>query len=201
MRSTSGDEEHLEESTSSGRRVARALALLVGGCREAPEDPLREAFEKADPTAWVTVLDPERAAPGFTLTLFRRRIPMPMDRSGRIVHARPEVRAVGRARLTRDCGLHLTGMDDAVRAYHWDGEPRFRYVLPEGEFPHHDRIQLANGSYLFPTRSDSTRSDALVEVDESGHEAWRWKRAAPAPPTAEEERFREQQLRRIGDVQ
>jgi len=168
---------------SSNRRRAAlratcALALLVAACHEAPpEDPLRKALMKADPTAWVTVLDPERSSPGYTLTLFRRRIPMLIDRSGRIVHAWPDLRALGRARLTRDCDLYLIGMDDAIQAWSWDGEPRFRYELAAGEFPHHDLIQLANGSYLFPVRSDSTRSDALVEVDPSGREVWRWRLA------------------------
>jgi len=172
----------MQLGTRSRVTLAGGLALLlllvvafVG--RDAPEaeaDPIRLALDVADPPSWIGVLDPERATPGYTLTLFHRRIPMLLDLSGRIVHAWPDVRVYGRARLGRDGSLYLITPDDAIEAYDWEGRLRFRYALPEGHFPHHDVIRLASGSYLFPAREKGALGDYLLEVSPEGREVWRW---------------------------
>lgn len=157
-----------------------------------PSDELARRFADADPTEWVTVLDPERATPGYTLELYRRRLPFLFDLAGRVVHAWPSVRAVGRARLTRDCQLYAITPDHAIEAYDWNGRRRFRYTLPEGHFPHHDVIRLRNGNFLVLAHAEigkdaepgARRSirDYVVEVDPSGgepsgreaREVWTW---------------------------
>ncbi|MBW2315582.1 MAG: hypothetical protein JRH10_15495 [Deltaproteobacteria bacterium] len=97
-----------------------------------PADTLLAQFEQTVPADWVRVLDPEKATPGFTLALFRRRLPFLMDLAGRVVHAWPEVRVMGRARLTPDGHLHVIAIDGSVQEYDWEGRLVFRFPLPEG---------------------------------------------------------------------
>lgn len=65
-----------------------------------------------DPTTWVRKNRPQASAGGYSLVLFRRRVPMIIHMNGRIVHVWPHVRAVGRARLD-DCG-RLTVIGNAT---------------------------------------------------------------------------------------
>ena len=155
--------------------LAAGAWLLAAGplASRHPPDPLRSAFARADPSEWVTVLDPERAAPGYTLDLFQRRIPMLMDLSGRIVHAWPAVRVLGRARLTREGGLYLISTENLVEEYDWGGRLRFRFALPPGHLAHHDLLRLEGGHYLVVARPEDG-TDYLLEVDPAGAEVWRW---------------------------
>jgi len=138
-------------------------------------DTLHEEIAEIDTTRWVDALNPERAAPGYTLVLYERRVPMLIDLDGRVVHTWPGVRVVGRARLTRAGHLYVIGVDDRVKEYDWEGNLVFDYKLPGREhLPHHDLIQLRNGHYLVLGRSKSERRDYLREVDRAGQVVWRW---------------------------
>jgi hypothetical protein len=138
-------------------------------------DTLHEEIAEADTTRWVDTLDPERAALGYTLVLYRRRVPMLIDLNGRVVHTWSGVRVVGRARLTRAGHLYVIGVDDRVKEYDWEGNLVFHFEFPSPRhIPHHDLIQLRNGHYLVLGRSKSERRDYLREVDRAGRMVWRW---------------------------
>ena len=137
------------------------IAALILYLRS-PSDGLEERFTAEDMSAWITIQNPERAAPGYTLALYKRRLPFLMDIEGRVVHSWPEVRVVGRARLSKEGHLLVISADDKIDEYDWDGRLLFRYTLPEGHRPHHDVIRLRNGNILILAQS-------LVEVS-SGHD-------------------------------
>ena len=141
-----------------------------------------DGLASEDMGAWVSISDPERAAPGYTLFLFGRRVPFLMDLTGRAVHSWPEVHAVGRARLSHDGHLLVISPEDRIEEYDWEGRLLFRYALPEGHTPHHDVIQLRNGNILVlanfraetETGSRPGVHGYLREVDREGATVWRW---------------------------
>ena len=53
---------------------------------------LERQFNREDGSAWVTILDPEKSAVGYTLLLYKRRLPYLIDAQGRTVHAWRNVR-------------------------------------------------------------------------------------------------------------
>jgi hypothetical protein len=129
-----------------------------------------------EPTAWVRNYLPEEASPGYTLVLYRRRLPMLIDMNGRIVHVWPKVRAVSRIRLDREGHLGVIGTDNLIKEYDWEGNLIWFFKLPiEGDFPHHDLIKLRNGNYLVLARDDSTHTGYLLEVDARGRVVWEWR--------------------------
>jgi hypothetical protein len=129
-----------------------------------------------EPTAWVRNYLPEEASPGYTLVLYRRRLPMLIDMNGRIVHVWPKVRAVSRIRLDREGHLGVIGTDNLIKEYDWEGNLIWFFKLPiEGDFPHHDLIKLRNGNYLVLARDDSTHTGYLLEVDARGRVMWEWR--------------------------
>ena len=129
-----------------------------------------------DTSAWVRQYRPEASAGGYTLVLYRRRVPMIIDMNGRIVHVWPHVRAVGRARLNRDGSLVVIGTDNLIKEYDWEGELRWFYRLEATEdFPHHDLIRLKNGTYLVLAHDKTTATDYLQEVDRRGRVVWEWR--------------------------
>ncbi len=129
-----------------------------------------------DPTTWVRQYRPQASAGGYSLVLFRRRVPMIIDMNGRIVHVWPHVRAVGRARLDDRGHLTVIGTDNLIKEYDWEGRLRWYYRLAaEGDFPHHDLIQLRNGNLLVPAWQESTRADYLLEIDRRGRVVWEWR--------------------------
>jgi outer membrane protein assembly factor BamB len=139
------------------------------------DDGLTEEVAALDTDGWVTVADPERAAPGYTLILYRRRVPLLIDLAGRVVHAWPRVRAVGRARVTEQGNLYLISQDDTVQEYDWDGNLLFEHRLPgRKHFPHHDLIKLQNSNYLILGRSRVDHRDYLREIDPRGEVVWSW---------------------------
>ena len=77
--------------------VASIVALVL--FLRFSDDGLAEMLASEDTGTWVSILDPARAAPGYTLVLYRDRVPALMDLEGRVVHSWPKVRAVGRARM------------------------------------------------------------------------------------------------------
>ena len=143
---------------------------------------LAELLATEDTSAWVSVLDPERAALGYTLLLYRARLPYLIDLAGRVAHSWPEVRAVGRARLSHDGHLLVIAAEDRIEEYDWGGRLLFQYALPEGHWPHHDVIQLRNGNILVlaqfeaevEARSSPAAHGYLREVDREGATVWRW---------------------------
>ena len=138
-------------------------------------DDLHADIGDLEPEPWVRTYLPNKASPGFNLGLYRRRIPFLFDMNGRIVHAWPEVRAVGRVRLSRDGRLAVIGADNLVKEYDWDGNLMWWFELPdEHHFPHHDLITLENGNYLILGHDGHTHTDYLYEVDRDGRVVWEW---------------------------
>jgi len=138
-------------------------------------DDLHADLGGVDPEPWVRTYMPNKASPGFNLGLYRRRIPIVFDMNGRIVHAWPEVRAIGRVRLSREGRLAAIGTDNLVKEYDWEGDLTWHHQLPDNHhFPHHDLITLENGNYLILGYDGHTRTDYLHEVDRDGRVVWEW---------------------------
>lgn len=157
----------------AAERRARELAA-VEAATEIDDRHLELALH--DPTSWVRQYRPQASAGGYSLVLFRRRVPMIIDMNGRIVHVWPHVRAVGRARLDDRGHLTVIGTDNLIKEYDWEGRLRWYYRLAaEGDFPHHDLIRLRNGNLLVPAWQESTRADYLQEVDRRGRVVWEWR--------------------------
>jgi hypothetical protein len=131
------------------------------------------ALSRFDSASWVTIYDPERAWNGYTLTFYKRRVPMLIDMNSRIVRSWPAARAKSRLRLLPDCSLLTIALGRAVFEYNWDGNLiwQFRH---NGRFPHHDVIRLANGNTLLLLQANDRRTDDLVEVNRSGEIVWEW---------------------------
>jgi len=143
---------------------------------EAALDDLHLDLDNLDATGWVRQYKPQQSAGGYSLVLYRRRVPMIIDMNGRIVHVWPQVRAVGRARLNRDGSLAVIGTDNLVKEYDWDGTLKWIFRLAVAEdFPHHDLIRLENGKYLVLARDRTNFSGYLQEVDRRGRVVWDWR--------------------------
>lgn len=151
---------------------------VSGVGRSAQPDELLVGLENLDPTSWVRRHLPEETSPGFNLVLYRRRVPMILDMNGHIVHSWPEVRVVGRARLSREGRLAVIGIDNLVKEYDWEGRLTWQHRLPrEGDFPHHDLTQLVSGNNLIVGRDAKTHADFLQEVDRDQGVVWEWRSA------------------------
>jgi hypothetical protein len=137
-------------------------------------DDMHLDLPKLDPTLWVRRFQPERASSGYTLVLYRRRVPMLIDMNGNIVHVWPKVRVAARARLNRQGRLAVIGRGNLVEEYDWDGKLTWDYRLPKGHFSHHDLIQLSNGNYLVLATSRRSNQPYLIEVDDKRKVIWRW---------------------------
>jgi len=138
-------------------------------------DDLHLDLPDLEPTKWIRSYFPNQSSPGFNLVFYRGRIPMVIDMNGRIVHAWPKVRAIGRARLNREGRLAAIGTDNLVKEYDWDGNLTWYFQLPEEhDFPHHDLITLENGNYLILGYDGQTHTDYLYEVDREGRVVWEW---------------------------
>jgi hypothetical protein len=144
--------------------------------RSAQPDDLLAELADLDPTTWVRRHLPDATDPGYNLGLYRRRVPIILDMNGRIVHMWPEVRAVGRVRLTREGRLVVIGTDNLVKEYDWEGRLTWQHQLPgSDDFPHHDLIQLANDNYLVVARDAETYADYLQEVGPDSGVVWEWR--------------------------
>ena len=128
-------------------------------------------------TAWVRQYKPEQSAGGYTLDLYRRRVPFVVDMNSRIVHVWPKVRAVGRARLDSEGRLAVIGTDNLIKEYDWDGNLRWYYRLAdEGDFPHHDLIKLNNGNFMvLATTKQESQTCYLQEVNRKKKVVWEWR--------------------------
>ncbi len=167
------------------------LLFMTAGCRPGagtqvgiapPDDSLEqgdtrhEALADADVGKWITVCEPEACFNGYTLALFRRRIPMLVDLNGRIVHSWPRVRAVARTRLNPDGTLTVDGVDNYLKEYSWGGRLDWYYrPANEEDLLHHDFFRLANGNYLLLLHEAPGRLDKLIEVDRSKRVVWSWR--------------------------
>ena len=148
--------------------MARAEAAVV-------DDGLTDELAFIEPEEWVERYRPRRSSPGYNLVLYRRRVPMLIDMRGRVVHSWPEVRAVGRARLSPDGRLLVIGVDDLIKEYDWEGRLLWAYGLPrEDDLPHHDVIKLGNGNVMVLAQETAARADYIHEVDREGRVVWEW---------------------------
>ena len=153
----------------------KVLAQVTADDAEAL-DELHLDLGDYDTMTWVRQFRPEESAGGYTLVLFRRRVPMIIDMNSRVVHSWPLVRAVGRARLNRDGSLAVIGTDNLVKEYSWDGELQWVFRLAATEdFPHHDLIRLEEGTYLVLAYDGHSHTDFLLEVDRRGRVVWQWR--------------------------
>lgn len=124
---------------------------------------------------WIDKHDPESSAAGYTLVLYKRRVPMLIDMDGTVVRAWPGVRAVGRARLLRTGLLVVIGESGSLEEYDWEGRQTWSLALPDPDtFLHHDFIQLDNGNFLLLAHDPAAAADFLLEVDRAGKTVWRW---------------------------
>jgi hypothetical protein len=178
--------------------VVAALSALSLSCGSGPApDPTEEtsADDKggrlerlqaalARSPEWVDWNEPERSSGGYTLALFRRRIPFLMDMDGRVVHTWPDVRVSGRARLMRSGHLAVITSAGRFEEYDWQGRQTWTYRPRGPDTPHHDFVPLRNGNYLLLFLRRGERADYLVEVDRTGREVWRWNSYDALPEVA-----------------
>jgi len=144
--------------------------------RRWPEnDEMHLDLAKLDPTTWVRRYQPEKASSGYTLVLFRRRLPMLIDMNGNVVHLWPKVRVGARARLNRQGRLAVIGRGNLIEEYDWDGNLTWDFRTPKGDLTHHDLIQLANGNYLVLATKRRTAWPYLSEVNAKRKVVWRWR--------------------------
>ena len=164
-------------------RLTGAVVGLVVGCspgappateEAAPENERAAALAELDTAEWVKLYDPARAANGYTLAYYRRRLPMLIDMNGRVVHTWPEARSKSRLRLSPDGELLTLSLSGGVVEYAWEGELLWQWK-PEDGMAHHDVIRLANGNVLVPVKPKEDPADELVEVDRDGRVVWRWR--------------------------
>jgi outer membrane protein assembly factor BamB len=161
----------LKTIAENRRHLARVAAQ-----DEAALDDRHLDLVDLDATGWVRQYRPAASAGGYTLVLYRRRVPMIIDMNGRIVHVWPLVRAVGRARHNPDGSLAVIGTDNLVKEYDWDGRLKWAFRLAvEDDFPHHDLIRLDNGNYLVLARDRTNFTGYLQEVDRRGRVVWEWR--------------------------
>jgi hypothetical protein len=155
------------------RRLAAEMTAIEAAVEE---DGIELDLPALQPETWVRRYRPEASAGGYSLVLYRRRLPMIIDMNGRIIHAWPKVRAVGRARLLRDGRLAVIGTDNLIKEYDWDGNLTWFYRLAtDGDFPHHDLAILDNGNYLVLARDKERHTCYLEEVDRQRRVVWSWR--------------------------
>lgn len=161
-----------------------SFASCIGDSGTATPEPARGAKAAkttqkgsviGESSEWIDIHLPEAASPGYTLVLYRRRLPMLLDMDGTVVHSWPAVRAVGRARILPSGNLAAIAESGRLEEYDWEGQLVWSYGLEnEDTFLHHDFIQLDNGNYLLLAHEPSSSSDFLLEVNRSGEIVWRW---------------------------
>jgi len=168
--------------------VAAAMFFLKGREEVRPEratpsapgrwdnlDDLHLDLEKLDTTTWVRQFQPDRTSSGYTLVLYRRRVPMLVDMNGNIVHLWSNVRVGARARLNRQGRLAIIGRGNLVQEFDWEGNLTWEFRTPKGDLTHHDLIQLSNGNYMVLATKRNTARPYLSEVDAERNVVWQWR--------------------------
>jgi len=162
--------------------VCPILAVLVGAC-STPDSPAAgggspRSLEKAlgRSTEWIDFHDPNASGDGYTLVLYRRRVPVLIDMNGRVVHTWPEVSASARAVLLPTGHLAVISETGHLEEYDWGGRRTWSFTLPgDGDMLHHDFAPLGNGNYLLLVLRRGQNADYLLEIDRAGREVWRWR--------------------------
>ena len=162
---------------ASDSRIARTIYLTIRSRFQKSEKsrPIDD-LTTLDTSSWVKFYDPERAFNGYTLELYRRRVPILIDMNGNILHSWPNLRTAGRARLSQDGRLLLINTDNEIQEVDWNGNLIWRFHNPEErDFPHHDVNWLRNGNVIVICRDDQKKTDYLLEVDRECHIVWEWR--------------------------
>lgn len=147
----------------------------VDAATAAWEASLGETLPLEQTRDWIDVHLPQLAYQGYTLDLYKRRIPILVDMNGAVVHSWDRARAIGRARLAEDGSLYLIGSDNRIQEWSWDGDLVWSYALGSGdELPHHDLIRLSDGRYVVLAHSEAARTDLVLAIDRARGEVWRW---------------------------
>jgi outer membrane protein assembly factor BamB len=153
--------EKRRQSTAVAKSEGPAIALDLSGVAA---------------SEWVLQNDAERSWPGYTLVFYERRVPLLIDMNGNIVHSWPEVRAVGRARLTTSGNLVYIASDDAVREVDWNGELVREYATGDPDYyPHHDLVWTPKDEIVAVFREAGVKTDNIVVIDPSGERSWEWR--------------------------
>ena len=158
--------------------AARARARELAAIEAAVElDDLHLDLVDLDTSGWVRQYRPEMSAGGYTLVLYRRRVPMIIDMNSRVVHAWPHVRAAGRVRLDRHGRLAVNGTDGLVKEYDWDGNLQWYYDLPGGggfSAPRSHPARRAATTSCSARDKMRPQTGYLQEVDRRGNVVWEW---------------------------
>ncbi len=135
----------------------------------------------------VTLYKPDKCSGGYLLEFHHRRIPMLMDMNGKVVHAWPKARGIGRMRLLPNGNLVYIslgaseapdlppGQDEprlveqkqrsSLVEVDWEGNKVWEFT-PPGR-PHHDFQRLTNGNtlmiYAEPVPAERRPKAALPE--------------------------------------
>lgn len=172
------DAEMLREKRNKrgkrGKRTDRQRKRAKPSTMGVPSGPIDLSSVPGE--TWVTRHDPEQTWPGYTMVFYQRRVPMLIDMDGRIVHYWPDVRAVGRIRLTPQGHLVYIAPDDTIREVDWDGNLVREYKSEvEDRFPHHDLQWVPDGRIAAVYRTKSEFTDDIIFIDPSGELSWTWK--------------------------
>ena len=163
----------LDRHEKRDKRQKRDRKRSKSGATDVPSGPVD--LSTVDGESWVSIHDPQQTWSGYSLVFYQRRVPMLIDMNGRIVHYWPNVRAVGRARLTTEGNLVYIGSDDAVREVDWNGTLVREYRTDvENRFPHHDLQWLPDDRIVAVYRTKSEYTDDLVIISEQGEATWTW---------------------------
>ena len=134
------------------------------------------ATVKEEAPRWVSIYDPERAWSGYTLSFFKRTIPILIDMNGEIVHSWPQARVRARLRLLPNGNLLAIGLGKGVIEYDWDGRLVWEFKIDDG-YAHHDVIRLENGNTMLIAAKKGDPTDDLLEVTPDGRVVWEWRSA------------------------
>ena len=151
---------------------------------------------------WVSIHDPSKAWAGYTLLFYDRRVPMIVDMNGNVVHSWPEIRAVGRARLTPSGSLLYIDVDDTLKEVDWDGNEVRAFSTGDTKyFPHHD-LQWAPGNEILAIfRAPGKPTDNVLAIDPSGALAWTWESGNHLGADLLKEAYKDNDLTHFNSVQ
>lgn len=151
---------------------------------------------------WVSIYDPGKAWPGYTLLFYDRRVPMIVDMNGNVVHSWAEIRAVGRARLTPSGSLLYIDVDDTLKEVGWNGEEIRTFSTGDSKyFPHHDLQWAPDNEILAIFRAPGEPTDNVLAIDASGALAWTWESRNHLGADLLKEAYKDNDLTHFNSVQ